>query len=79
MRSGETYKREMSDSEVNYKVGDLVEHNGSCLSPRGMGIVVDLDEDDDPVVYYLWGRHAGAQVAEYSNHVTLIGSRKTNV
>jgi len=68
----------MSKSEVNYKVGDLVEHGGPYC-PRGMGIVVELDEDDDPVVYYLSGRHAGAQLAEYSNQVTLIGSRKTNV
>ena len=71
-------KKEMSKSEVNYKVGDLVEH-GASYCPRGIGIVVELDEDDDPIVYYLWGRHAGAQLAEYSNHVTLIGSRKTNV
>jgi len=54
VRSGETYKKEMSKSEVNYKVGDLVEHGGPYC-PRGMGIVVELDEDDDPIVYYFVG------------------------
>ena len=61
-------------TKEDFDIGDLVQEDPEF--GKGYGTVVDHDDHDDPVVYFVTGSYAGYTLPYYTRHLVLVNKVK---